>query len=306
MQINLTDTMFKRTNTSTKKEEWCLSGTHQTKVLKEWINPETETRSHFGRFISHFNGKKTYQLFHDKKDPKYTARILHDSSVSELMSYNEKAYGVYLTVNETNGRGRTKKHITRVRAVFADMDDAPVNMAPVMDYNPHLVVQSSPGKFHAYWFCNDVPVDSFEDIQESIINLFGADKNCKDYSRVLRVPGFYHHKKDPKPVFVVHEHDYPVLSFEEVRNIFPPVKRKQFTAKKFKRSDATGMFNGEWGTGEGERNNKLASVIGIMIKEQMTWGDIEADAHKWGSSCSPPLNSFEINKTLNSCKRYVA
>ena len=298
--------MFTRINTDTKKEEWCLSNNHSENVVDEWVNPEVETLSHFSKYISHFTGTKTFQLFHDKKDPKYTARILHDSSVSELMSYNEKGYGVYLTVNETNGRGRTKKHITRVRAVFADMDDAPVNMAPVMDYNPHLVVQSSPGKFHAYWFCNDVPVDSFEDIQESIINLFGADKNCKDYSRVLRVPGFYHHKKDPKPVFVVHEHDYPVLSFEEVRNIFPPVKRKQFTAKKFKRSDATGMFNGERGTGEGERNNKLASVIGIMIKEQMTWGDIEADAHKWGSSCSPPLNSFEINKTLNSCKRYVA
>lgn len=300
MQINLTDTLFQ------KDGKWALNGSHQTKVLDEWVNPAPETRSHFERFISHFTGTKTYQLFHDKKDPAYTARILHDPSLADLLNYNRKGYGIFLTVNETNGRGRSKKDITRVRAVFADLDDAPVNMAPVMDYNPHLVVQSSPGKFHAYWFCKDVPVESFEDIQASIIDKFGSDKACKDSSRVLRVPGFYHHKKAPQPVQVAHEHSYSTLSFEEIRNIFPPVKRKQFSAKKFKRSTSSGKFNGEWGTSEGERNNKLASVIGIMIKEQMPWGDIEADAHKWGAACSPPMRSDEVDHTLRSLRRYAA
>lgn len=299
MKNNPTDTLF------LKNTKWILSNTHQTKVVDEWVNPISATSTHFNRFNSHFTGTKTYQLFHDKKDPKHTARVLHDPSKGELLDYNRKGYGIFLTVNETNGKGRTKKDITRVRAVFADLDSAPVNMAPVMDYNPHMVVQSSPGKFHAYWFVYDCPVSTFTEVQKSIIETFGADKACKDESRVLRVPGFYHQKNEPQPTVVVHEHDYPEISGEDIISIFPPVKRKKFSAKRYKRSSVTGKFNGPWGTSEGDRNNQLAKVIGIMIKEQMPWGDIEADAHKWGNSCSPPMRGSEIDHTLRSMMRYA-
>ncbi|MBK7793121.1 MAG: hypothetical protein IPJ62_11745 [Betaproteobacteria bacterium] len=49
-----------------------------------------------------------------------------------------------------------------MRAVFLDLDGAP--LAPVLaaGLEPHIVVESSPGKFHVYWQTDDCPLDQFE------------------------------------------------------------------------------------------------------------------------------------------------
>src|SRR5262249_29637637 len=75
--------------------------------------------------------------------------------------------------------------------------------------DPSLVVESSPGKFHRYWLVADHwAADErgrmdFAGVMERLIESYGSDKNAKDISRVLRLPGFLH-RKDPARPHMVH------------------------------------------------------------------------------------------------------
>jgi hypothetical protein len=43
---------------------------------------------------------------------------------------NDRGAGVFVVINETDGKGRRNENITRVRSQFVDLDGAP--LAPVM------------------------------------------------------------------------------------------------------------------------------------------------------------------------------
>ena len=58
---------------------------------------------------------------------------------------------------------------------------------------PHIVVESSANRFHVYWKVSNFPLDQFEGVQKRLAKCFGGD-NVHDLPRVLRLPGFIHHK----------------------------------------------------------------------------------------------------------------
>jgi hypothetical protein len=58
---------------------------------------------------------------------------------------NAKGAGIFVCVNETDGKDREKTNITRVRAVFTDLDGAPID--PVIGetvLQPHIITETSP------------------------------------------------------------------------------------------------------------------------------------------------------------------
>jgi len=84
-----------------------------------------------------------------------------------------------------------------VRAVFVDLDGAPLEPVLTCGLEPHIVCESSPGRFHAYWLCDDCPLDKFESVQRALARRFAGDGSVHDLPRVLRVPGFVHAKGEP-------------------------------------------------------------------------------------------------------------
>ncbi|MEQ1951364.1 phage/plasmid primase, P4 family [Mesorhizobium yinganensis] len=149
--------------------------------------------------------KFTFQTFDDDKDRKEPAlaRTLHgslDEHATALQRLNDRGAGVFVTVNETNGKARTADDIVRVRAVFVDLDGAPIE--PVERYicPPHMVVETSEGKWHAYWSVDGLQLNEFEAAQKALIERFHADKMVKDLPRVMRLPGFFHRKGQPQKV----------------------------------------------------------------------------------------------------------
>ncbi len=120
-----------------------------------------------------------------------------DSHAASLTELNEQGAGIFVTVNKTAGIGRKKPDITQVRALFVDLDGAPLGPVLSAPVAPHIVTQTSPGRFHAYWRVSDCPVDQCESALKQLIGRYDGDKKCSDRSRVLRLPGFYHRKKDP-------------------------------------------------------------------------------------------------------------
>lgn len=140
---------------------------------------------------------------------------------------NGKGCGVFVVINEG---GHKAADITRVRAVFADFDDpqvirsklSDVNVVRVAGRDPHLVVESSPGKLHFYWRVDGLPVEQFTAVQQAIAARLGADPSVADRSRVMRLPGFIHHKGAPcRSQLRLARETEPAFTGEDVVAAFP-------------------------------------------------------------------------------------
>ena len=150
----------------------------------------------------------TFQTFPDPEgESRPWPRVLHgslDGHAGELVALNEQGAGIFVMVNAGDGvthpgskTCRTAANVTRVRALFVDLDGAPI--APVLTsaLPPDWVVQSSPDRWHAYWRVDDCPLDQFASAQAALAAQFHGDPSVKDLPRVMRIPGFLHRKGEP-------------------------------------------------------------------------------------------------------------
>jgi hypothetical protein len=142
-------------------------------------------------------GPFSYQRFPEETGAKQKPMIFHGTFqevCSQLHAANQQGSGIFVTINRTDGRGRKKENILATRAVFVDLDGAPlqpVREAPLM---PHMIIESSPGKFHAYWMIEHLPLEEFTQVQKWLAEKFSGDTQVCDLSRCMRLPGFHHLK----------------------------------------------------------------------------------------------------------------
>lgn len=150
----------------------------------------------------------TFQTFDDiKTDVPSLARVFHgtlDQYASQLTALNNRGAGVFVMINEGDGvihpgckTCRTEKSVIRVRALFVDLDGAPLQ--PILEAValPTLIVESSPERWHAYWSVSDACLEEFTNCQLALAKKFNGDPAIKDLPRVMRLPGFYHQKNEP-------------------------------------------------------------------------------------------------------------
>ena len=182
-----------------------------------------ETLAHYPAEAARFLGlvspgetRFTFQTFDDREgsdgkklsDPRLT-KVLHGTlaeHLATLISLNLAGAGIYVTVNRTDFLGRSKANIVKVRSLFVDGDD--VERPSEWHCPPTAIVEtSSPRDWHAYWRSDDVPLDEFEGKQRWLIERYGTDPTVHDRSRVMRLPGFYHMKRNPVMVRIVEASD---------------------------------------------------------------------------------------------------
>jgi hypothetical protein len=165
------------------------------------------------RFLAELDdsGVYTFQTFLDADAEPESAgtgpRVLHgrlDEHAEQLTEHNGRGAGIFVMVNAGDGvtksdakTCRTAANVLRVRALFVDLDGAPI--APVLEsaLPPDWVVQSSPGRWHAYWKVPNCPIGQFATAQSALACRFNGDPAVKDLPRVMRVPGFFHRKSEP-------------------------------------------------------------------------------------------------------------
>ena len=145
------------------------------------------------------SGAFTFQTFDDDQDRKrpFLAKIFHgtlERLCETLAHLNEQGAGIFVVINETDLKGRKEENILKVRACFVDLDGAPIE--PVLNHptEPALVVESSEGRWHAYYPCTDMPLEAFYGMQHAIADEFNGDTAICDLPRVMRLPGFFHQK----------------------------------------------------------------------------------------------------------------
>ena len=156
-----------------------------------------------------------FQTFADRKGAKGRdplAKVMYGELKewgSKLRELNAQGAGVFVCANATNGQGRTAADVTRVRALFIDLDGAPID--PVLrlpeDLQPHAVVESSPGRWHAYWRVIGCRLERFTELQRALAARFGGDRSVCDLPRVMRLPGFLHCKGAPFMTRSAHERE---------------------------------------------------------------------------------------------------
>lgn len=164
----------------------------------------------------------TFQTFDDNKRRKdrTLAAVMtadFDQVARRLVAMSQRGAGVFVTVNETDGHGRLTENISRVRAVWHE-DDA--GQPVTFPLQPHITVESSPGKFHRYWLVDGLTPDQFAGVMRCLVKVHGSDPNARDISRVLRLPGFCHQKDAERPhlVRVVSESgELPYLAADIIR-----------------------------------------------------------------------------------------
>jgi hypothetical protein len=278
-------------------------------------------------YLESFPGFKTFQTFPDNKDIKSKTNLTRQVSIDGdsypygdfdfskniidvkvmmgLEKLNDMGAGVYMTINETDGKGRKKENITKARACYADFDD-PTKPLPEFKLKPSMIVESSPGKFHVYWLSDSIPLEGFTGLQKAIIYNFGSDDKVHDLPRVLRVPGFWWCKKEPRFMTRIVEYTGLKYDYGTLVQAFPPEPVKKWSAPKYQsniKSDEE--FTGSYGASKGNRNHHVLKRIGGAHKRGLSWSDIEAEAFKEAQACSPQLTQSETRAILKSFQRYL-
>src|SRR5208283_5089506 len=136
-----------------------------------------------------------FRTFDDAKGGGIKPQCYSSSDFSILSQENGKGAGVFFVVNETMGDKDTD--VIGIRAVFADLDGAPLESVTDNRLAPHIIVESSPGRYHVYWKVSEFPLERFTPLQKAIAGRFNGDNSVVNPSRVMRLPGFYHLKAEP-------------------------------------------------------------------------------------------------------------
>jgi hypothetical protein len=118
---------------------------------------------------------------------------------STLRVHNEQGAGIFVMVNAGDGRARRTSNVIALRALFVDEDAAPTREIAL---TPSCVVHSARGR-HLYWcLVPDEPVTQFTAAQKQLAAYYGTDPAVSDLPRLMRVPGFFHRKREPTAISV--------------------------------------------------------------------------------------------------------
>ncbi len=239
----------------------------------------------------------TFQTFDEttSKDKKLN-KILHgtlDSHLNKLEMLNKVGAGIFLMINAGDLKGRKSKNVKAVRAAFVDLDDAP--LAPILGspLKPHIIVESSPKKYHAYWLVEGIKLEDFKAVQLALAIKFGGDKCVHDLPRVMRIPGFNHNKKE-----------------SYLTNIIEINHHEKYEAKQFYDTFGIDLNIAKWKTTdailEGSRNTKLFTMASGFASKGMDYDAIYSRISKINSGrCSPPLPESEINEIIKNSLSYA-
>ena len=167
------------------------------------------------------------RVFDDKKRGIFTGQKLSveagkfTSIEKMLRDHNEQGHGIFFVVNSG---GQLDKEINRINAQFVESDSlsfeemqARIDGFPLP---PSMIIKTRKS-LHTYWFVKDAEVARFRPIQKALVDYFAGDPNCVNESRVLRLPGFNHCKKEPVMVECVSFHTERRYTQEELWDILP-------------------------------------------------------------------------------------
>ncbi|MBZ0104613.1 MAG: DUF5906 domain-containing protein [Sulfuricella denitrificans] len=249
----------------------------------------------------------SFQTFDDSeaKNPAL-ARILHgtlDQHGKALAALNAQGAGVFIMVNQGDGKGRKAGNVIGIRALFVDLDGAPLEPVLACGVAPHIVIESSPDRYHAYWLVADCPLDRFTALQAALAVKFNSDPKVKDLPRVMRLPGYWHQKAEAFQTRILQ--DNPALPIYDVATLTDQLGLNLVenvastgTLITFDRTTAIAGF------GDGERDDGLFRYAGSLRARGMGFEEARILVLTAAANCTPPMDEAQALKCLNSAWSY--
>lgn len=185
-----------------------------------------------------------FRVFDDKKGGVFQGSKLscecgkYKSIEETLKNHNAMNRGIFFVVNYG---GQDDDSITRINAQFVEMDndsfDEQQKKIDAFPLPPSMIMKTQKS-YHVYWFMDgSAKVERFRMIQTQLVKHFDGDPMCVNESRVMRLPGFMHCKKDtPVEVTCVSFHPERKYTQDQLSDVLPeadlvPVERKSGTEK---------------------------------------------------------------------------
>ena len=260
----------------------------------------------------------TFQTFDDNAERKdlRLARVWHGTlseHYAELVDYSRRGAGVFVCINATNFKRRTKENIVEVRCYSADLDGAPLENIKLFGLAPNIITETSRGRYGVFYNIADAPLDAehFKQTQQSLAKLFGSDPSVCDLPRVMRLPGFPH-QKDPRRPFVTRI----VAAIDDTTRVYAEAEFQQALTKALAAREPRALLVDRLAAGlsmprpdfsagysEGQRNNECARRAGSCLARGMTEEEALAECLRWNEKNTPPLAESEVRATVASIAR---
>lgn len=246
-----------------------------------------------------FGTHHSFQTFCDKGKNRSLVKQFHgtlEQHLEELWSLNKQGAGVFFTVNQTDLQGRTTKNIKKIRAVFIDLDGAPLPES--FEVRPNFILNTSPNKYHCYWLVDDMPLQTFTLYQQALAAKYNADPVVKDLPRVMRIAGFYHNKHKPYPIKVIqaycHETPYKMADIRDGLGLKRP--EKVVVKTDYKPSMYQGKYTGtlRYGVGQGDRHEALVKMLIAIRMRGESEEYARGEALQFANACNPPEDHDEV------------
>ena len=240
-----------------------------------------------------------------------------------LAARQAEGCGVFVAVNETDGRGRRRANVVAARASFVDLDGAPLpDRWPV---EPHLVVETSPGRFHAYWRVERTDdLDAWSDRQARLAAFLGGDPSVTDPPRVARLAGFWHQKGEPFLSRIVSEEDpafVAPLTLADMAGAHPcpyfapaarGVARSETPAAGWNSPEALSRARGWIAAAEpaveGALGNNRTFATACVLRDLGVSRETALDLmdERWSPRCSPPWDRDELEGVVRNAYLYAS
>ena len=179
------------------------------------------------RFIKQLHGNdRAWYLAYASKAEKQSERTADSFSSkactdlkNRLIKANTSGMNVAVAVNTITGKSCTDSNVSTITAVFIDDDDGVLDLETLLSLRvePHHVVETSPKRFHAYWFVKHCTVAEFKPLQRALAKCLQTDRSVCNPARVMRLPGSINwNHGTPFLAQTVHTSDAPPIAVDDL------------------------------------------------------------------------------------------
>ncbi len=222
-----------------------------------------------------------------------------DKTAAEwALAKSEEGREVYFCAHLLTEPKRIKDNAAPVRALWGDLDDAPVTNGAL---KPTAVVESSSGRYHCYWRLDtEIPPKTAEYLNRRIASEIGADPSGFDLTQLLRVPYTTNHKyPDAPPVTIKGLAGRRSYNAAELDKYLPAGENCGNRSREDKAGSVDDLIP------NGQRNKELTSIAGTMRRRGLKSAEILAALEAVNKGrCVPPLGVDELKEIAESVARY--
>ena len=224
-----------------------------------------------------------------------------ESYLDYLTKLNKDGYGIFYMPNTTDGRGGADENIVEIKALFLDLDSAPLGPVLQAGLTPTAVIETSPGRFHVYFFLKDhLPVQDFKKYQQALARRFNGDESICNPSRLMRAPGFLHNKGKPLLSTIKQLNPDARYTADEIDKGL----KLDLSFKKKKQSPTADKVEKIF---EGKRNASIFKKAISLFNTGLPESSVEAAMKDYNiKACEPPLDDGEIVSIVESAYKTTA